>query len=504
MGTQPTKRQSIRHVKTLSLIGSQNLTMKLFIVAAMAIGAASAAKMDKCTQIPKGAKRRYQAPRTIEQGNNNPAAIDFLLNSRSELMSLFAQGERVELMQEVSEGMTVLGKYASVTQDQYLGQIFMSANEQFKKMTLDGQQVAKVKFPEISALYRDNTQRFVKIIRDVVFSPVMVRKLMLDEDITEDIYAAAARFPDEETKVYQHFLDTNLAALYPMVEYSRDIFAKTHSQIKAAVADVLESEKQKQSYRQLTNELPLVYQFFNDNIDFIEMQNVDKDLAQAIAGDILYTLAQESGDKQIASMINRNMKFVKTLMTARALEQQKQKVVKKVMGKNKELKAALANEEEFNRLVEESIAEGVEMTKEMETKIWEEARNNVKKMQEEQIGNQTEDYDEAKHTQKVGKSQYEHIAGIMSLMPDELAQSISAMVAESCPELNLIEVDTESMKAIIEEQDPKFLDQLIRELHDVCDMFGLIDAEKMVTKVINGVEVQIYDADWETGKKVEW
>merc|ERR1712071_347570 len=148
--------------------------------------------------------------------------------------------------------------------------------------------------------------------------------------------------------------------------------------------------------------------------------------------------------------------------------------------------------------------QGVEMTKEMETKIWEEARNNVKKMQEEQIGNQTEDYDEAKHTQKVGKSQYEHIAGIMSLMPDELAQSISAMVAESCPELNLIEIDTESMKAIVEEQDPKFLDQLIRELHDVCDMFGLIDAEKMVTKVINGVEVQIYDADWETGKKVEW
>merc|ERR1712166_1208577 len=149
---------------------------------------------------------------------------------------------------------------------------------------------------------------------------------MLDEDITEDIYAAANRFPDEETKVYLHFLDTNLAALYPMGEYSRDIFAKTHSQIKAAVADVLESEKQKQSYRQLTNELPLVYQFFNDNIDFIEMQNVDKALGQAIAGDILYTLAQESGDKQIASMINRNMKFVKTLMTARALEQQKQGV----------------------------------------------------------------------------------------------------------------------------------------------------------------------------------
>merc|ERR1712076_97776 len=143
-----------------------------------------------------------------------------------------------------------------------------------------------------------------------------------------------------------------------MIAYSRDDFAKSHAQLKTAVSEVLQSEKQKQSYRQLTNELPLVYQFFNDNIDFIELQNVDKDLGQAIAGDILYTLAHESGDKQIASMINRNMKFVKTLMTDRAMQQQKQKVVSKVMGKNKELKAAVANEAEFNRLVAEAEAAG--------------------------------------------------------------------------------------------------------------------------------------------------
>merc|ERR1711881_166603 len=312
-------------------------TMKLFIsLAAMAL-TSTALKMDKCKQIPKGAKRRYQPPRTIEQGNNNPAAIDFLLSSRSDLMSLFAQGERVNLVDEVSEGMPVLGKFAAVTQDQYLGQIFMAANEQFKKMSLDGQEIAKQKFPEIAGLYRDNTQRVVKVIRDVVYEPTMVRKLMLDEDITEDIYAAANRFPDEETKVYLHFLDTHLASFYPMIAFARDDFAKAHGQIKSAVSEVLQSEKQKQSYRQLTNELPLVYQFFNDNIDFIEMQNVDKELGQAIAGDIPYTLAQESGDKQIASMINRNMKFVKTLLTNRAMQQQKEKVVSKVMGKNKEL-----------------------------------------------------------------------------------------------------------------------------------------------------------------------
>merc|ERR1712165_477764 len=108
-------------------------------------------------------------------------------------------------------------------------------------------------------------------------------------------------------------------------------------------------------------------------------------------------------------------------------EQQKQKVVKKVMGKNKELKAALANEEEFNRLVEEAKAEGQEISKEMEKQIWEQAKQNVKNMQEEQIGNQVGE----KHEAKVGKTRYEHIAAIMGLMPDELAQSISAMVQES-------------------------------------------------------------------------
>merc|ERR1712173_195894 len=99
---------------------------------------------------------------------------------------------------------------------------------------------------------------------------------------------------------------------------------------------------------------------------------------------------------------------------------------------------------EFNRLVAEAKEAGKEMTKEMEKQIWQEAIANVKAMQEEQIGNQTED------------------------------------------------------------QDPKFLQQLIQELHDVCDMFGHIDSSKVTTKNINGVEVQIYEADWDQGEKVQW
>merc|ERR1739847_195230 len=136
----------------------------------------------------------------------------------------------------------------------------------------------------------------------------------------------------------------------------------------------------------------------------------------------------------------------------------------------------------------------------MEKQIWEQAKQNVKNMQEEQIGNQVGE----KHEAKVGKTRYEHIAAIMGLMPDELAQSISAMVQESCPELDLIAIDTPEMKKTVEEQDPKFLQQLIQELHDVCDMFGLIDSSKVTTKNINGVEVRIYEADWDQSEKVQW
>jgi len=477
--------------------------MKLFIsLAAMALSA-TALKMDKCKQIPKGGKRRYQPPRTIEQGNNNPAAIDFLLTSRSDLMALFAQGERINLSDEVSQGMPVLGKFAAVTQDQYLGQIFMAANEQFKKMTLDGQEIAKQKFPEIASLYRDNTQRVVKVIRDVVYEPTMVRKLMLDEDITEDIYAAANRFPDEETKVYLHFLDTHLESFYPMIKFARDDFAKAHGQIKSAVSEVLESEKQKQAYRQLTNELPLVYQFFNDNIDFIEMQNVDKELGASVTAEILKELAG-ADDKQVAGMIQRNQKFIKTLIMDRAEKQQQDKVVEKVMRKNKELKENVANQAEFDRLVAEAKAAGEQITNEMKGKLWDQAKQNMKKKQREQLADQTENYDKTKHSPKKGLTRYEHLSAIMGLMPDELEQSIAQMVKESCPELDLIQVDTPEMKAIIEEQPENFIDQLIRELHDVCDMFGLIDDSKVFTKTIDGVEVQIYADDWYQGEKKQW
>merc|ERR1712071_383950 len=193
-------------------------------------------------------------------------------------------------------------------------------------------------------------------------------------------------------------------------------------------------------------------------------QNVDKELGASVTAEILKEIGAAQ-DKNVANMISRNQKFIKTLIMNRAEQQQQDKVVEKVMGKNKQLKENVANQVEFDRLVAEAKETNEELTKEMKSSLWAQAKTNMKKKQQDQIGDQTEVYDQTKHEVKQGLTRYEHLSAIMSLMPDELEQSIAQMVKESCPE----------MKAIIEEQPANFIDQLIRELHDVCDMFGLID-----------------------------
>lgn len=179
-----------------------------------------------------------------------------------------------------------------------------------------------------------------------------------------------------------------------------------------------------------------------------------------------------------------------------------------ILENNKELKASVANQAEFDRLVAEAEKTGKQLTKEMKQNIWNTAVENVKQMAKEELGNQQENKDNTKHKPKKGLTRYEHLSALMGLMPDELAQSIAQMVKESCPELDLLRIDTEVMKAIVEEQPDNFIDQLIKELHDVCDMFGLIDKSKVTKKIIgegeNAVEVEIYEADWAQGEKVQW
>jgi hypothetical protein len=476
----------------------------LSAVAVMALGTcAFADRMNKCAMIPKSGRRKRTQPKQIQRGTAAPLAIDFLQSERAQLMTVFADGKTST--QLISDNLQMLGKFGEVTGEQLIGQVFRQNKESIKQTIKTLAATVKADMgEEMFALYRDNSQRFAKLVRDVTANKPIIEKLEAQLYAVDDIRAVAMKYMDESSEVYKQFLDAHLEQFLPILKSLTDEMTKFHDSMVKDLSAVFQSNKRKSGYRQLVNELPRVYQFFNDNIDFIEMQNVDKDLAEGVAQEILKTLAEQSGDKAVVDMIQRNMKFVKTLMMDRAQKQQEQKVVEKVMGKNKELKKNVANEAEFNRLVEEAKAEGKQMTNEMKAKMWDQAKQNVQKKQKEQIGDQSETYDKTKHNVKKGLTRYEHLSALMGLMPDELEQSIAEMVKESCPELDLIQVDTAEMKAIIEEQPENFIDQLIRELHDVCDMFGLIDESKVVTKVINGVEVQIYAADWAQGEKKQW
>merc|ERR1712223_781243 len=273
---------------------------------------------------------------------------------------------------------------------------------------------------EFFGVYRDNSQRFGKLVRDVVYNKNIIEKMDAELYVVDDIMEVAMKYQDEASDVYKQFLDAHLEEFIPLLKAMTESMTKMHNKITKDVFATLQSKKRRESYRQMVHDLPKVYQFFNDNIDFIEMQNVDKELGASVTAEIL--------------------------------------------------KENVANQAEFDRLVAEAKKAGEEITNEMKGKLWDQAKQNMKKKQQDQIADQTEVYDKTKHEVKQGLTRYEHLSAIMSLMPDELEQSIAQMVKESCPELDLIQVDTPEMKQIIEEQPENFIDQLIRELHDVCDM----------------------------------
>merc|ERR1719420_1048138 len=167
---------------------------------------------------------------------------------------------------------------------------------------------------------------------------------------------------------------------------------------------------------------------------------MDKDLEEAVAADILRVMAEQEGNTQIVSMLNRHKKFIKKVMVERSMQQQKEKAVKKVTEKNAELKQAADNEEEFNRLLEQAKKDGQEITDAMRKQIWAQVIANQKDLQKDEISNQ----------QKDGKkgntlSRYQHMVALLGLM-----------VKEQCPELNLLQIETEEMKTILNEQPANF------------------------------------------------
>lgn len=476
--------------------------MKLLALSCLA--SAVWAEMPKCAQIPKGATRRYNTPKTIESGENNPAAISFILENRPTLMKLFAAGPQATLREDLNNYMWHLHTFAGATDDYMMGQYFQQLRQELLTAVREGEIHAHQISPEFAKLYRDNTQRSVRVLKDIVVNKNLLTMINAGEPYFDELNQIAMMDKTEGAKVYQHFVATHAADFDPMTKGIAEVaLVKMRQFIDNSIMKVLMDEKVKGKYRQLVSELPLVYQFFNDNIDYIEINNVDKSMEEAIAADILTTLAEQAGDTQIVSMINRNIKFIKKLMTDRALHQQKEKAVGKVMEKNKMLREAAWNEAEYARLLAEAEESNAEVSDAMKKNIWVQVKENYQVWQSEQVGNQMS-LDEQKKKRERSLTKYERCVGIIGLMPDELLETIALMVQESCPELDMMDIESEAMKKIFEDQPDNFTDQLMKELHDVCDMFGLIAEDKIMSKMVDGVEVQFVANDWAEGPVRDW
>jgi len=389
-----------------------------------------------------------------------------------------------------------------------MGQIFRDAKQKFADLTRAGQKYTSQMNKNIGELYRDNSQRIMKVFRDVAFNEPILVDLENDRptEFLAKLTTLAENDKSEGAAVYENFLKTHGSKFFDTFKSYRQLVRKQRTDTMAAIKPVLTNEKIKGEYRKLITELPIVYQFFNDNIDYIQMSNVDKSMEEAVAADIMHTLATEEGNTQVASMIRRNLRFIKTLMSQRAMQQQKELTIKSVMKSNKELKEAAAkkNEAEFKRILAEKKAAGEQLTKEQRNKIWEDIKAKTKREQDAEMADQMkENNGRAKNG---GLTPYQHLAGLVGLLPDELLADVALMVKDSCPDLNLMSIETAEMKTVVEAQPTAFVFQLIDELHEICDIFGLIDESKIMTKQIEGtdIELQVYAEDWMSGEKVKW
>jgi len=477
--------------------------MKFIGALALCVSVATATKMNKCEMIPKGGKRKTGTMKQVNQGfSQSPAAIQFLLDYKPELMTLFAAGKGAPTLETIGDHLFTASQFSSGVGDQQFGQIFRQIKSELNQLVKKTEAQLQKEEHEMFPMFRDNSQRITHLFRDVAFSDTILDQIDINTDFKEGVYAAMnGDVLGENMKAYKNFLDNHYYTVAPLIKKLQPKLREIHDKTVGYISKLLKDEKTKSGYRQLVGELPQVYQFFNDNIDYIEISNVDKDLEEALGRDIMLKLAEESGNSQVESMIKRHTKFIKKIMKDRATQQQKEKAVKAVTDKNKELKENADNQAEFEKILKEKKAAGEKITAEMKEKIWADIIKDEKSKAKDELSNQQK---QGQKGSKPSMSRYEHIIAIMSLMPDDLKETIADMVQASCPELDLIQAETAEMKAVIEEQPVNFIDQLIKELHDVCDMFGLIDPTKITTVNINGVDVDFYAHDWYNGDKVEW
>jgi len=154
-----------------------------------AVYGATKSQMEKCHKLPKGGSRRYTTPRTIEKGNNQPEAINFLIDNRSDLLATFSRGvktsERVNEL--IQENMYTLSVFTNAVDDIYMGQIFREARQKFVNLVNDGQNLVNKRDTDLGKIYRDNTQRSTKALRDITYNKDILEKLEKNTEFITDL-----------------------------------------------------------------------------------------------------------------------------------------------------------------------------------------------------------------------------------------------------------------------------------------------------------------------------
>merc|ERR1712223_319015 len=343
MGNQVPTQKSFKKSKKTS-------KMRLFstlAVIAIAGQETFADKMNKCAMIPKAGRRRSGETRNINKGTAAPLAISFIQENRETLLNVFADMP-APTSDLISSKMQTVARFADVTGEQLMGQVFRQTKQVIKDTIKEASADVKAVYgEEFFGVYRDNSQRFGKLVRDVVYNKNIIENMYAELYVVDDIMEVAMKYQDEASDVYKQFLDAHLEEFIPLLKAMTESMTKLHNRIVKDVFATLQSKKRRESYRQMVHDLQKVYQFFNDNIDFIEMQNVDKELGASVTAEIL--------------------------------------------------KENVANQAEFDRLVAEAKKAGEEITNEMKGKLWDQAKQNMKKKQQDQIADQTEVYDKTKH-----------------------------------------------------------------------------------------------------------
>merc|ERR1712226_1225678 len=137
----------------------------------------------------------------------------------------------------ISSEMQTVARFADVTGEQLMGQVFRQAKQVIKDTIKEASADVKAIYgEEFYGVYRDNSQRFGKLVRDVVYNRNIIEKMDAELYVVDDIMEVAMKFQDEASAVYKQFLDAHLNEFLPLLKAMTETMTKMHNKITKDVS----------------------------------------------------------------------------------------------------------------------------------------------------------------------------------------------------------------------------------------------------------------------------